>query len=405
MDELFEKAAENYPLKINTGNFDDLMPFIGAQATTVTKTAMLKGKRKTALLLIAFFLTSILAVTYFFSEKNNKTANDKSVSKNIIHLSSQNNIAKQADKNTDAVAADNAVTENIEDLPENIFEPRRIGYNVKGKTITNILQPGAVTDDVNGNESSSIDEQEALNKTESEKPKQPVQTAAAVNIEAKKEIIVKPATKNKSEQEEKKTANDKKKNRPGFYFGTAAGVELNQVKTQDMTKAGFNGGVILGVQLNKKIAVETGVQLSQKKYYSDGKYFKPKTGSMPANMNVSSLQSTSTIIEIPVSVKYNFSKKKNTLYGKAGLSSYIMTKESNNYQAVVSGQQQQVNSTYKANKAYLASDVRISAGYQHGLNKKLNMRVEPYIQIPLKGIGVGSLPVTTTGLQIVLTRN
>jgi hypothetical protein len=126
---------------------------------------------------------------------------------------------------------------------------------------------------------------------------------------------------------------------------------------------------------------------------------------MPANMTINSLEGTSTLIEIPVSVKYNFSKKKNTLYAKAGVSSYIMTKESNKYQAVLSGQQQEVNSAYNNTHCYLASDVRLAVGYQHVLNKKLNIRVEPYIQIPLKGIGIGTLPVTSTGLQLVLTRH
>ncbi|MGZ5283969.1 MAG: outer membrane beta-barrel protein, partial [Bacteroidia bacterium] len=146
-------------------------------------------------------------------------------------------------------------------------------------------------------------------------------------------------------------------------------------------------------------------QISQKKYYSDGKYFKPKAGSMPANMLIESLNSTSTIIEIPVSLKYNFSKKKNTMYSKAGVSSYILTKESNKYQAVVNGQQQEINTTYSNTHSYFASDLRISAGYQHAVGKKLNIRVEPYIQIPLKGIGVGNMPVTTTGLQFVIIQN
>ena len=254
-------------------------------------------------------------------------------------------------------------------------------------------QPGTVKKIENNATAENINQQQVNNDT--------------VKTEAKKDKIdkSKELTVDEAKTADKKDKKDKSRNKPGIYYGIAAGVELNEVKGQHMTKAGLTGGVILGLQINKKIAVETGVQLSQKKYYSDGKYFKPKSGSMPANMTVNSLESTSTLIEIPVSVKYNFSKKKNTLYAKAGVSSYIMTKESNKYQAVVSGQQQEVNSTYKANHGYLASDVRISAGYQHSVSKKLNMRIEPYIQIPLKGIGIGTLPVTAAGLQIVLTRN
>ena len=172
-----------------------------------------------------------------------------------------------------------------------------------------------------------------------------------------------------------------------------------------MTKAGFNGGLVLGLEFNKKIALETGIQLSQKKYHTSGEYFHPEKGSMPANMSIKSLNGSSNLIEIPLSVKYNFSKKKNTLYGKVGVSSFIMTKEANRYQAVISGQPMEVNSTYNNTKAYAAAELRLSAGYQHKPGKKMIIRVEPYIQIPLRGIGIGALPVTSTGLQLVLTRH
>jgi hypothetical protein len=407
MDDLFKKAAENYPLKINTGNFDELMPFIAGEANTATTPVLLKGKRKTALLLLVLLLTGASIGTYLITNThNNKTVNNITGANNNTAASTQNNAAAQVNIEDDKVVAGNTSTENMVTTAENIFQKNRPAYNSKGKMFTNITQPNAVTDEnaISGNEI-FVTKEEPVNKTAVETENQQEYKSNKPDPAVKKENTDKPDKKNEPKKEETKPSPKKNKNKPGFYYGIAAGAELNKVKTQDMTKAGFNGGLVLGLQINKKIAVETGVQLSQKKYYSDGKYFKPKTGSMPSNMTVSSLQSTSTLIEIPVSVKYNFSKKKNTLYGKAGLSSYIMTKESNKYQAVVSGQQQEVNSTYKANKGYLASDVRISAGYQHTVNKKMNMRIEPYIQIPLKGIGVGSLPVTTTGLQIVLTRN
>jgi hypothetical protein len=405
MDELFQKAAENYPLKTNIGNFDDLVPFIAGKANTATKPVVLNKKRKTALLLLAFFITAVSIGTYLVTNtRYNKTADNKPVSQNNTTASTQNNIAAKVDINYDGTVTGNAATGNNVPAMETVFQKNKPGYNTKGKMFTNIMQPDAVIDDAIVTENNTTNNNHVITgKTEAEN--QSELNTDKVNPLAKKEIVDQAAKKNEQVKEEPKTTNKKIRNKPGFYYGVAAGIELNKVKSQDMTKAGFNGGIVLGLQINKKIAVETGVQLSQKKYYSDGRYFKPKAGTMPANMIVKSLESTCTLIEIPVSVKYNFSKNKNTLYGKAGVSSYIMTKESNKYQAVVSGQPQQVNSTNKNTHGYLASDVRISAGYQHTVSKKINMRIEPYIQIPLKGIGIGYIPVTATGLQIVLTRN
>lgn len=406
MDELFQKAAENYPLKTAPGNFDDLMPFIAGKTVAITN-PIIKGKPKTALLLIVFLITGGTISTYLINNySSNKTTNDKVPVQEILNSLPQNKTVQQI--NIDAPLSDNsdAETENILKVSENIFKKNKLNSFNKGKTFTKITHALAVTDDVTVTENNKPDNnEEVINKT------LPVTTNLQqinndnLNHEVKKEIITQPEQKKELAKEEAKSTDKNKKNKPSFYYGFTAGAELNQVKTQAMTKAGVNGGIILGLQINKKLSVETGVQLSQKKYYSEGKYFKPKTGTMPANMIVTSLEGTSTLIEIPVSVKYNFSKKQNTFYGKAGVSSYIITKESNKYQAVVSGQQQEVNSTYKNPHSYLASEVRISAGYQHTLTKKLNTRVEPYIQIPLKGIGIGALPVTSTGLQLVLSRN
>lgn len=409
MDELFQKAAENYPLKTEPGNFDDLMPFIAGETATTVNPAT-KGKRKTVLLLLAFLITGGTIGTYLInSNSSNKTTNDKVFVQDILNSLPQNKTVQQI--NIDAPLVDNSTTEtkNILTASENIFQKNKLNSFTKGKTFTNITQAVAVTDDIAETENDKPDNNEAAPNNTITVTANPQQISGDdLKSETKKEIIDTPEQKKELAKAETKPTekNDKKnKNKPTFYYGITAGAEFNQVKNQDMTKAGLNGGIILGLQINKKLSVETGVQLSQKKYYSEGKYFKPKTGAMPANMIITSLEGTSTLIEIPVSVKYNFSKKKNTLYGKAGVSSYIMTKESNKYQAVVSGQQQEINSTYKTNHSYLASDVRISAGYQHTVGKKLNIHVEPYIQIPLKGIGIGTMPVTSTGLQLVLTRN
>lgn len=413
MDELFQKAAEHYPLKTNPGNFEDLMPFIGGEAVVAPAKDLSKGKRKTSLLLLSFIIIGLTTASIYLLTKNSVTrsSNTKALVKENSNSPVENNSVAEITAGNTLPGTVTSIKENIPVQPAFIYQRNQLFSYTKGKTLVNIFSPLAETADdyTNGNdEPGDINGKENNARAEINKPRQLKNDM--VITEAGKETIdtagrKKKLTTNESETTAKDKTTNKSKNKPGWYYGIAAGAELNEVKGQAMTKAAPTGGVILGLQVNNKISFETGVQVTQKKYYSDGKYFKPKAGSMPANMSVNSLQSTCGLIEIPVAVKYNFSKKKNTLYGKAGVSSYIITKEANKYQAVVSGQQQELNSTYKTNRSYFASDVRISAGYQHTVGKKLNIRVEPFIQIPLKGIGVGNMPVTSAGLQLVLTRN
>ena len=70
----------------------------------------------------------------------------------------------------------------------------------------------------------------------------------------------------------------------------------------------------------------------------------------------------------------------------------------------MNGAQQTMISSYKNKSRSLAATLDISAGYEHKLGKSNYFRVEPYVQIPLKGMGVGSMPMISSGLRIGITK-
>src|SRR5205823_3468111 len=93
-------------------------------------------------------------------------------------------------------------------------------------------------------------------------------------------------------------------------------------------------------QINNKVSIETGILLSQKHYFTEGKYFNMDkiSSSMPPGMKVLSIEGSSTVFEIPVKFKYSvLSKHKNAFFTSAGLSSYLLTKEKNNYLTLMNG--------------------------------------------------------------------
>ena len=424
MDDLLRRAADNYPLKTDTGNFEDLLPFVAGPAAVTGAGKASTGKRKSWVLLLACLIIGGSSLTYFIYNNNtgNSITTSTSPQKNKGEqkaVPSQTNTSSQLNITTQLPTTE-ITKANEAQQPKDFYLPKKQKQNKQAKFSINIIGSTAM---------GVVDEEEKLTSSKDLTAK----TKTVYNDHQQTKItVVNPGTVTDGQEEnmaaaeksslkktttpdnKKETAvtettatkpDKKKKLKPGFYYGLTAGAQLNQVKGQGMTKTGLNAGVVLGLQLSKKLSVETGVQLTQKKYYSSGEYFHVKAGDMPANMKVMNLHGTSTLVEIPVELKYNFSKKQNGFYGKAGVSTYLMTKESNQYKATVSGQSQEINSTYKDKKMYGAAQLNLSAGYQHGLGKKINIRVEPYIQIPLKGIGIGSLPVMSTGLQLVLTRN
>jgi len=80
-----------------------------------------------------------------------------------------------------------------------------------------------------------------------------------------------------------------------------------------------------------------------------------------------------------------------------------LTHENNDYRALINGSQQELSVKYKHKMSYFPGAVNLSIGHEFKTGKQTKFRIEPYLQIPLKGIGVGSMPVTTTGLHIGIT--
>jgi hypothetical protein len=145
----------------------------------------------------------------------------------------------------------------------------------------------------------------------------------------------------------------------------------------------------------------------RKNYFSSGEYFDMSklSATMPASMKLLSMEGSCSVFEIPVKIKYNLRSKGNShFYSTAGISSYIMTNEYNKYRSVTNGTEQNITGKYSDNARYLAAALDVSLGYESEIGSYGNIRIEPYLQIPLKGIGMGSLPVMTAGLHIGFTR-
>jgi translation initiation factor 2 beta subunit (eIF-2beta)/eIF-5 len=201
---------------------------------------------------------------------------------------------------------------------------------------------------------------------------------------------------------------EKNKKKYGFYAGFIAGPQISEVKGQGMRKAGIDIGITGGYRFIRNLSAETGVIFSRKYYFSSGRHFHmPKEDpAMPPDMKVLSIEGSSHVFEIPVKLKYDILQKgKASLFSSVCISSYIMTKEKNNYQLIMNGNPGQMTGNYKSTNRYMAAAFTISAGYEHKTGKRSIIRLEPYIQIPIKGIGVGSMPVTSAGLHIGIIWN
>jgi hypothetical protein len=191
----------------------------------------------------------------------------------------------------------------------------------------------------------------------------------------------------------------------GLYYGLLFSPDLTTVKFQRTSNVGYNVGLLAGYRFGKRLAVETGVLYERKFYYSTGEYFNTKKTPWPADMDLINVDGWCNMYEIPVNVRFTFATgEKSSWYANAGMSSYIMKKQKYDYSYKYYGQYGERNWTYRKTTADWFSIIHLGVGYERPVGVLGTLRVEPYIKIPSRGIGIGDLPVTSVGMNIGLTR-
>ncbi|HVX49607.1 MAG TPA: hypothetical protein VHB48_05590 [Chitinophagaceae bacterium] len=188
-----------------------------------------------------------------------------------------------------------------------------------------------------------------------------------------------------------------------FYLGAGAGPAFNTVKLQAIKAAGFSTGVLAGVQLSGKVNIETGVYYSKKNYYSAGRYVNTKNlqNTDPDDV-LKSVDGNAGFWEIPVVVGLNVaSKNKHSFYVSAGLSSLFTgcEKYELHYQRR-SGIERTEDEESNEKESNFFAAIPLRAGYKLNLDAKNILRIEPYVNIPLYGIGRFSLPVVSSGIYV-----
>ncbi len=381
MNELFRRAAENYPLKQGEDNWENILSKIPKGANTEKQFSKQRDYKKyyALLLLLLFFLTG-----YFFLNKNKITYNKildndisgkkESVTKKIKH---------------DMISSPLFIIQNKSSLIKIKNRNRQSQVTIADTQIEKSVSKERVVVDNIG---------EIV----------PGQQAGSLRnyIENTNYLMNKLNVTGSSLKTEPKQENKEFSFKPGLYYGVAIGSELSSVKTSGY-KTGYNLGVFAGYGFNDRFSLEMGLLFAKKYYMSQGKYFNMKEvgAAMPAGMDLMHVEGGSYIFQVPVRLRYNFLNQNNhRFFSSVGFSSYLLMAEHNKYDAMVNGVEEKMYGSYKKDRRYLAATIDFGFGYEKKLARTNTIRVEPYIQFPLKGIGVGDLPVKSAGLRVALTK-
>jgi hypothetical protein len=237
---------------------------------------------------------------------------------------------------------------------------------------------------------------EKENKAEIEKSLPQKELVAQNNI-AKTE---KPATKNISKKTNKTTygfANN-------FGISISAGPDISGVHDNKIGKLTLAYGAGISYAISKKLNLRTGFYLSKKIYSVDPKDYEIPAGSLGNYEYLQNVDANCKVYEIPLKLDYSFGETKNhNWFVSGGLSSYLMKKENYQYYfKTPTGQVYDKDWGISNKNKHFFSVLSISGGYQYSLNKQFSIVAEPYVNLPLTGIGAGKVKLNSGGILFTI---
>jgi hypothetical protein len=149
----------------------------------------------------------------------------------------------------------------------------------------------------------------------------------------------------------------------------------------------------------------TGLLFSRRNYTARGMdYHVPMDYYRQNNIKaVDFVKGTMNMLEIPLTLRYDFSVTGNTIFfASAGVSSYILGKENCNYYYDFFGREVCRSFKYSNTPNGLFTTANISLGVETGISNSLSLMVAPYMKLPTNDIGFGKVRMNSVGINFAL---
>ena len=193
----------------------------------------------------------------------------------------------------------------------------------------------------------------------------------------------------------------------GLHIGVVVAPDMSNVRFTHTDKVGYNIGLQFGYRMSERWSVNTGLIYTRKNYTSQGKDFNPPKGSWLDNVTLDMVSGYCDMFDIPLNVRYDLNNgRRQRFFVSSGLSTYLMKKEEYHYHY----QYPNGNPGYRyrsssSDENHFMSVLNISAGFERKISNRFSVQAEPYLKIPLAGLGYGNLRLNSYGMYFHLKFN
>lgn len=340
--------------------------------------------------------------------KNSRAANDaaptaRSTPQPVMHHQNNPVVTRYTGNKAIANSPDNFVKNNSQKIKQ------------KGRSVIKVKQPvPASDDDIAANTVKSAapaagiaaEPDDASNNSTAIKPVEANKAAEEKTIAADKQKE-QPQQKDTAVKEQpvvtKATAGNNKKDRSfagnfALSFSTGADMSFIDLKNPGKVKLFYGAGAAYNI--GKHIRLSGGFYVSKKEYYAEPYQYKFPNGAVYPHLT--GINADCKVYEIPLSIFYNFQQHhRHNWFAGTSISSFLMKTEDYKYlyQTPTGQSYAYTRSIADENKHYF-SVITLSGGYQYHLNKRISLAAEPYLKLPLGGVGAGKIKLNSSGIAI-----
>ena len=191
-----------------------------------------------------------------------------------------------------------------------------------------------------------------------------------------------------------------KKAQEGHRFSVALSFapDVTALKVKDIAGLGNSVGFNLEYFILPHLSINAGAMYAFKTYQGGEGYY---TGYVPAP---SGIAGHCWVLDLPLNVRYYvINQNLGRWYISGGLSSYLMLREKYDLKyKSYGGKSYDKQLDVRNNNRHYLDIVNLGIGYERVLSDRLAIQVEPYLKLPLKGIGEGSINLKSAGALVGL---
>lgn len=420
MDELFRRAAKDYPLKTNSADWEKVKKKLADAAPDGEQKPSNGNNRRHFLWLLLLLPLPWICEQYTGDEnravaesvqeakKPGVTVKNSSVKTNPTTINSSSDLGAPASETASVpVLTASGLSGNSNEIGLSnstgsfmVFKNTQKSRQAASELQTRgVLSAEKATQESAGHTqgvpTNTTDQAVAIQAhAEEDNPK--IDTASLAKTEAPTDSSsIAPSPKKQQKQERTKR----------FYAGVLGGLDITSIKMQEVKDVGYDAGLVVGYVIDKRWSVEAGLLSSEKAYYTKGEYL-PKAYVLPGT-KLQDAEGDCRMWEVPLLVRYQFKEgKKGGWFAAAGASSYFMKYEdyTYTYYYMATGQEVERSRKYDYKSNHLFAAAQFSGGYNYKMSKTVGVRVEPYIKLPLQKVGYYDLPLTSFGVHLGVTK-